>query len=814
MSFFNRTACAVFALCTLGVLWAPAETVLFPPGQIALGRAGQTQQLLLLDNRDGASFADKTGNATWASSAPAIATVSADGTVTAVANGEATITGMVDAKPLTTMVTVSGADQPFTYNFRNHIQPLLFKAGCNTGPCHGAQSGKNGFHLSLRGFDDVWDYNALTRQANARRVSLARPEESLLLLKPTMAVPHEGGERFGVDSEAYHIVLAWIRAGAPAPTTTDPVVDAIEVFPRAMTLAPGSTQRMVVRAHYDNGSVEDVTHWAKYSATEEAVAQVDDLGKVSILAPGSGAITVWYASKLASIEITVPRTTPIPPAIYADAPRHNFVDELVLKKLQAMQIGVAPQADDTTFVRRIYLDTLGILPKPDEVTTFRDDHSADKRARLIDALLERPEFVDYWTYRWSDLLLVGSNTLKVGEEINAFYRFIRASVAENKGWDQFVREIITAKGNTLENGAGAFYLMHKEISDLTETTSQAFLGMSITCARCHNHPLEKWTQNDYYGMANLLSRVKLKNGRVPNSTEVQPADFGNVVHPRLGVPMPPKPLDAPAMTLDDPGDRREYLARWLTAPENPYFARAIVNRVWKNFMGRGLVEAEDDLRLTNPASNAELLDALAADLATHNFDLKHLMRTILRSAAYQRASTSADPATPDDRFYSQYIIKRLPAEVILDAYSQVTGAYTMFSGYPEGTRALQLRDVSATTYFLTAFGRPSRKQTCACERTADATIAQTLHLANGTTLNDKLKGGRSIIKTWVEAGISDQDVVYRLFTGALSRFPTDAELAESAAAIAVTDNDPAQRREAIEDLAWAILSSKAFLFNH
>lgn len=793
---------------------ALAAPILLPEGTVVLHRAGQTHQMLVVEGATEVATADKTASAQWQSSDSAVVTVSPEGVLTAVANGEATVTAQAEGTTLRTTVQVRGADQPFTYSFRNHIQPLLFKTGCNTGPCHGAQSGKNGFRLSLRGFDDTWDYLALTRQANARRVSLAQPEDSLILLKPTMAVAHEGGERFAADSEAYQRVLAWIRSGAPGPREGEPTVQSIAVYPRAMTLTPGAVQRVVVRAHYSDGTYEDVSPWSKYDTTEESVAKVDEHGSVSILAPGSGAITVWYASKLASIEVTVPRTIPVDPAIYAASPRHNFIDELVLKKLQAMQIPVAPQADDETFLRRAYLDTLGVLPTPEERAGFLADTAPDKRARLIDALLARTEFVDYWAYRWSDLLLVGSNTLKVGEEINSFYRFIRESVSSNKGWDQFVREILTAKGNTLENGAGAYFLMHKEIADLTETTSQAFLGMSITCARCHNHPLEKWTQDDYYGMANLLSRVKLKNGRQPNSTEVQPADFGEAIHPRIGAPMLPKPLDAEAIALDTPGDRREYLADWLTAPENPYFARAIVNRVWKHYMGRGLVEAEDDLRLTNPASNAELLDALSKDLAAHGFDLKHLMRLILNSAAYQRVSEPADPAAPDDRFYSHYIVKRLPAEVILDAYAQVTGTPTSFAGYPDGTRALQLRDANATTYFLTAFGRPPRKQTCACERTADATIAQTLHLANGNTLNDKLKHDRSVIKAWVEQEVSDQDVVHRLFAAALARFPSASELAEAESAIAVLSDDPAQRREAIEDLAWAVLSSKEFLFNH
>lgn len=790
------------------------------PDSVSLTHAGQNHQLLAVELRDAQVASDHTAQVTWRSGNPAVVTVGPDGVVTAVGDGETTIAAESNGESVSTKIVVTGTGMPFAYSFRNHVEPLLFKMGCNTGPCHGAQSGKNGFKLSLRGFDPAWDHNVITRQANARRVSLAQPADSLLLLKATMGVAHGGGERFGAESEAYKIMLGWIQDGAPPAHDDDPQVVDIEVFPKAMTLAPGAEQRLVVRARYSNGETEDVSHWAKYATTQEAVAAVDELGRIKVLAPGSGAITVWYASKLASVDVTVPRGEVVEPKVFAESPRNNLIDELVLKKLQALQVPVAGQADDATFIRRAFLDAAGILPKPEEVAAFRADAARDKRATLVDALLARGEYVDYWTYKWSDLFLVSANTIRTGEEVNSFYRFIRESVEKNKPWDQFARDIITAKGNTLENGAGAYFLMHKEITDLTETTAQAFLGTSITCARCHNHPLEKWTQDDYYGMANLLSRVKLKNGREDNSTEVQAADFGEAVHPRLGVPMKPKPLDGEALALDAAGDRREYLAKWLTAPTNPYFARAIVNRVWKNFMGTGLVEAEDDLRLTNPATNEELLNALAKDLCDHGFDLKHLMRTIMNSAAYQRSSDPVDAKLPDTRYYSQYIVKRLPAEVILDAYAQISGVPTPFGGYPDGTRALQLRDTSQAAYFLTAFGRPARKQTCACERTADATIAQTLHLANGDTLNNKLKGDRSILKDWAETGISDYDAVNRLFMLALSRYPR-AEEADAAVAALTPERVPsdpvvakAEHREALEDLAWALLSSKEFLFNH
>ncbi len=698
-------------------------------------------------------------------------------------------------------------------SFRNDIQPILFKMGCNTGACHGAAAGQNGFGLSLRGFDHESDYDAITRHANGRRVNLAQPDQSLILLKPTQSVAHEGGERFTKDSEPYRVLLEWLMAGAPGPSADDPVVTRIEVTPGTVAVGdtPDALSPLAVTAFYSDGSHADVTRWAKYDTTDDAVALVGEDGVVSVMGPGGASISVWYASKVATAQVSAPYADVVPDAQFAAATRNNFIDDLVIEKLKQLQIPPAGSCSDTEFVRRAYLDTIGTLPRPSEVFAFVLDNASDKRARLIDTLLQRPEFVDYWSYKWSDLLLVSSKNLPQREEMSAFYRYIRDSVEANKPWDQFAREILTATGSTRENGAANYFVMHKEKIDLTETTSQAFLGMSITCARCHNHPLEKWTQNDYYGMANLFARVKLKNGD-RGDTEVLPAVFGEVPHPRTGRPLPPKPLDAPEIDTATDDDRRAHLAQWVTSPDNPYFTRAIVNRVWKNFMGRGLVEPEDDLRLTNPPTNAALMDALAAHLAENQYDLKALMRTIMNSAAYQRTSAPADPAKPDTAYYSHYIVRRLSAEVILDAYSQVSGVPTSFDGYPEGFRALQLPDSRVGSYFLSAFGRPERIQTCSCERTDDPNIAQALHVANGDTLNKKLRGEKSLLAqlsmdtTPIETAIDD------IYARALSRYPTDTERAGAMEWLHGLTGD--ERRAALEDLSWAILSSKEFLFNH
>ncbi|HEY1859301.1 MAG TPA: DUF1553 domain-containing protein, partial [Gemmataceae bacterium] len=514
--------------------------------------------------------------------------------------------------------------------------------------------------------------------------------------------------------------------------------------------------------------------------------------------------------------------------LFSTAARNNFIDEKVLAKLETLHIPPSSLCTDAEFVRRAHLDAAGILPTPDEVHQFVADVAPDKRNKLIVALLERPEFVDYWAYKWSDLLLVSTRKLPTPAML-AMHQSIRQSVADNKPWDRFARDVVTASGSTLDNGLANYFVLHKDVTELNEATSVTFLGMSITCCRCHNHPLEKWTQDQYWSMANLFSRVALKNGDRNGEVTVQSQPTGNALHPRRAVPLPPAPLDAQPLPLDSTIDRRQYFADWLTAPDNPYFAKALVNRVWRNFMGRGLVEAEDDLRQTNPPTNPELLDALAQDFITSKYDVRHAIRTIMNSATYQRSSQPLPGNAADDRFYSHYLIRRLSAEVILDAYAQLTGVPTPFdvvavgaSGgtapskmYPLGTRALQLPDSLLVSPFLDSFGRPQREQTCACERQQDSSVGQALHLNNGQTLNDKLRAKGSTIDRWVEEKVTDADAIQRLFLHALSRPPTDAESKKFLGLLADAAQDKqTTRHEVLEDLFWAVLTGREFLFNH
>jgi len=703
------------------------------------------------------------------------------------------------------------ADTPVEWSFRNNVQPVLAKSGCNAGACHGAAAGQNGFKLSLRGYDDEGDYNVLTKQALGRRVNLNDPGRSLMLLKATATVPHKGGKRFEVDSQEYKILSEWIAAGAPGPKKDEPRIARIELLPAHVTLTNGAVQQLKVQAWFNDRHSEDVTRWAKYTASNAAVTQVDDYGNVKVIGNGEGAITAWYLSRISIATITVPYTNSVPEEVFAKANHRNFIDELALEKLRSLNLPPSPRCSDSEFIRCAFLDATGILPSVRETRTFLDDDFVGKRDELIEHLLNRPEFVDYWTYKWSDLLLVSSKKLQRAP-MWSYYNWIHENVEANTPWDVFVRKIVTAKGSSIENGAANFYVLHEDPREMSETTSQAFLGMSINCAKCHNHPLEKWTNDQYYKMANLFARVRKKSGATDGEEIIFAAASGDLVQPLRGKPQPPAPLDGKSLQMDDPSDRREILADWLVSRENPYFARSIVNRIWANFMGVGLVENIDDLRVTNPASNEKLLSAMAKFLADQKFDVKALMRAILQSESYQRSSKALPENAADERFYSHYYPRRLMAEVMLDALSAATGAPTEFKGYPKGWRALQLPDSNVDSYFLKSFGRPERDKTCVCERTSEPSVTQVLHMANGTTLNQKLEAKDNRISKLMKEKASPGKIIETAYLAALSRYPTETEKEKLTRAL--SEAGETEKRGVIEDLFWAVLSTKEFLFNH
>lgn len=797
-----------------------ADIAVFPK-DVQLTGAEARQQILVQEVHGSLIGRQIREEVAYQSADPAIATIE-NGIIIPVGNGQTTISVTAHGESLSIPVTVQKLGEPHGWSFRNQVQSVLTKTGCNSGACHGAVAGKNGFKLSLRGYDPESDFQSLTRQARGRRIVPHDPGRSLVLTKPTGVIPHKGGLRFSEESLEYRVLSEWIAQGQPGPSESDPRIERLEILPKSVRLQPGDEQQMVVLAHFNDGHTEDVTRWAKYTSTNFAVAQIEDQGLVKVTGSGEGSIAAWYLAQNVMATITSPYQQEIPAETFATAPRANFIDDLVLEKLQAVNLAPSPRCTDAEFLRRAYLDTIGVLPTNDEAREFLSRDDPDKRAAVIGQLLTRPEFVDYWTYQWCDLLLVSGNKLRP-QAIETFYSWLRQRVEADTPWDELVKGVLLAKGSTLENGAANFYALHQDPQEMSETVSMAFLGMSINCARCHDHPLEKWTNDDYYGMVSLFARVRGKgwgadrrNG--DGNRVIFAADFGEVIQPRLGRPQVPKPLDGSSLPFDAQEDRRIHLANWLTSPENPYFSRAIVNRIWANFFGVGLVDKVDDLRLTNPASNEELLSALASDLAQNQYDLKSLMRKILLSETYQRSSITLPENAADERFHARCYPRRLKAEVLLDALSQVTAVPTIFhdaeskKDLPEGTRALQLHDSAMASYFLETFGKPERILTCTCERSDEPSMTQVLHLANGGTLLQKLESNEGRITRMLAENLSADQIIETLYQSALTRPPTAEEKSQLTSVVLSVPEE--EKRAVVEDLFWSVLTSREFLFQH
>lgn len=842
---------------------APAKPAAF--ARLHIGPAGlllegprSRQQIVVTGIRKDGSMVDLTAAAKYGVKDPKVALAEAGGLLRPRANGSTAVTVSAGGLTASAPLTVRGADQPFAWNFQNHVEPVLSKTGCNMGACHGAAAGKNGFRLTLRGYDPDLDYERLMHESGGRRIMRSDPGNSLLLKKATMAIPHAGGVRFKPESLEYKVISEWIATGTQGPSKDDAVLERLEIFPNARVLAKDQSQQFVVRAHFKGGRIEDVTHWAKYSSNDEGIATVGEDGKVTTTGVGETAVAVGYLSQVAFATVTVPFPNKVTPAQYTAIPRQNKIDDLVLAKLKQLKVLPSPLSSDEEFVRRVYLDVIGTLPKIAETRAFLADSDPQKRAKLIDSLLERPEYVDFWTYKWADLLRVNRETL-TEKGMWSFYSWLREQVASNRPWNELVHEVLTSTGSTFSNGPANFYRTSNTPEDLTETVSQAFLGIRVGCAKCHNHPFEKWTQADYYSFANLMSRVSKKKGEHPSDLIISVANTGEINFPKTGKPLPPAPYDYAPVPANYGDDRRAYLADWLTDGKNEYFSRSIVNRIWRHYMGRGLIEPVDDLRATNPASNEPLMSYLTGELVRSKFDLKGLMRQMLNSRTYQLTSRPLPENKKDDRLYSRYLVRRLTAEQLLDAISEVTGVPEQFSGLPAETRAIGLPDTKVNNYFLDVFGRPPRQITCDCERAQEPNMAQALHLINGAGVNAKIASDNGTVARLLKSDKTDPQIIEEMYLLALSRPPTSAELKAAQAAVAeaavpppvevkpepkpaeaapkaadakATEAKPADmkpaekkpeppkwdaavaRRQVFEDILWALINGKEFVFNH
>jgi hypothetical protein len=785
----------------------------FPPAIDLDGPRAEQRLGVLGEYADGRRW-DLSRQATCRSSNDKVARVE-NGVVLPAGDGQAEIEVTVQGQTARVPVRVKGARAETPVEFSREVVPVLTRGGCNAGACHGASLGRGGFRLSLLGYDPAFDHGQIVQSAEGRRVVLSDPERSILLLKPTLALEHGGGERFTSRSREYQVLKSWLEDGAPEPAARDPHPTALQVWPAHRVMVPGEQQQILVRATWSDGKTEDVTSTAQFDALNEAVAAVTPAGLITARSRGEAHVMVRFLGQATVVQVTLPYAAGAtggshPPL--AVSPGRNFIDEKLAAKWKELGLAPSPLCGDEEFLRRLSLDAIGTLPTPQEVRDFLADKSPDKRDRAIDRVLNRPEFVDFWALKWGDLLRINRDLLN-DKGMWSFHNWVRASLRDGKPTDEMVREIITAEGSTFTEGPANFYLASRNPTDWSETTAQLFLGVRMQCARCHHHPFEKWSQDDYYGMTAFFARLGTKNsqefGLFGRETVVFLRPAGEVSQPRKGT-VKPHPLDGPVM--DDPFDRRRKLAEWLTAKDNPFFARNFANRFWAYTMGRGLVEPIDDMRATNPPSIPEVLDALATDFAGHKYDLKHLLGTIFRSRAYQ-LSAQAVPANEADAggtYYTRYLRRRLTAEQLADALDFVTGTREKYTGLPLGTRAIQLPDTKVRSFLLDVFGRPPRQITCECERTAQPNIAQALHLLNSDFLNKKIEAPAGRVETLLKAKTPLPALVEELYLATVSRRPT-AE--ESRRALAWIGEAPTPK-EGVADLLWTLVNSREFLFNH
>jgi hypothetical protein len=684
--------------------------------------------------------------------------------------------------------------------FATGILPILTKAGCNTGGCHGAATGQGGFRLSLLGYDPEADYLRITRELAGRRIDLDRPDESLFLRKPARQLDHEGGRRLPLDSEEYRTVRDWIAAGAPRGPA-DLRVDAIEVLPNDLFLqATGESTPLQVTARLSDGQRQDVTRLALYTSNDDAIADVSKQGVITSRSPGLTSIMIRYSGQVNAARVAIPYASPLPNRSRSS---DHVIDVHIDDELHRLRLDPSPRASAATFLRRVSLDLIGRLPSPEEARDFQSSpDSPERRRQWIDALLERPEWADYWTLQLADLLLLGGKGSN-DTATRRYHAWLRDQVASHTPLDQLVRSLLTAVGNIQEVGPANFLTLANDPRDLSEHVGRMFLGTRVACARCHTHPSDRWTQEDYHGFAAYFARI----GR--SGDLIQLVQRGEVDHPKTGRPVEPKPLGASRPTPANPtADRRLELADWLTSGENPLFARSLVNRVWKHCFGRGLVEPVDDLRPTNPATHPALLDALARDFVAHGFDLRHLLRTITTSETYQRTSAATPSNRLDDRLFSHAYARELPAPVFLDAVVQVTEVPHRFEDQPDDLRAVQLVGPRVPSASLDVLGRCQRERPCDTPGQGGGGLARTLHLIQGSTLQDKLSGG--IVDRLLSTHSSDAAIVAEVYLRALTRAPQPEETTEWTSLLGAA----ADRRAAVQDLLWALLNSREFGFNH
>jgi hypothetical protein len=773
-------------------------------------------QLFVTGEHAGGLLSDQTHAAKYTVQPENILTIDETGLAKPAGDGEAMVTATAaDGKSAQLKVRVQDFTNQVPINFKNQIVPVFTKLGCNSGGCHGKASGQNGFKLSLLGFYPEDDFEFLKKEARGRRIFLPAPDKSLLLTKPTGQSPHGGGKRMEKDSYEYRLVSRWIEQGMPYGAETDPVVTGIRCLPDGRLMGRNAQQQVTVRATYSDGTTEDVTRMALFEPNDTELAETTETGLVKTLdLSGEVAVMARYQGQVATFRATVP----LGAGVNNLPPVRNLVDEAVFNKLKVLGIPPSPLCDDSTFLRRVSIDITGTLPTEAEVRAFLADADPEKRNKLIDRLVDSPEYADYFANKWNMVL---RNKRQNNEDIPgtyAFHQWIWDSLYENKPYDQFVRDVLTASGDAEFNPPVVWYRQVGKTDEQVEDVAQLFLGVRIQCAKCHHHPFEKWSQDDYYGFAAFFSRVGKKNLTAGSSPQARDRRvFHNegaaqAQNPRTGKQL--KPAGFGSETLDVPQERdpRVLLADWMSRSDNPFFARALVNRYWKHFFDRGIVEPEDDMRETNPPSNPELLNGLSQHFVQSGFNLKDLVRTICQSSAYQLTSLPNEHNLKDKQNFSRYYPRRLTAEVLYDGFHQVTNTTQGYGGLPPGTRATQLRDSSVAPYFLKVFGQPQGDTACECERSQEANLAQSLHLLNSSEVQGKIANGSGRAATLAkDAARPHEEKLRELYRWVYSREPDAQELQIATAHIEKNKDNP---QVAYEDILWALVNTKEFLFNH
>lgn len=791
------------------------EMTPLPEGDAVAIRSRDARQQFIVTaiHSDGLST-DVTRDVAWTISDPSVLAIDSTGMAVPAADGDITITATLGDKTAAVHVLVSGFAHPLPINFRNQIVPIFTKLGCNGGGCHGKSGGQNGFKLSLLGFVAEDDYEFLRKESRGRRIFPAVPGESLLIKKAIGRSPHGGGKRMENGSYEYNLLVQWIEQGMPYGAETDAYVTGIKCIPETRTMTRKSQQQISVIATYSDGRSEDVTRMALFEPNEAEMAESSTTGLVSTLElSGEVAIMARYQGQVATFRATIPLgadTSGMPEPI-------NLVDTAVFGKLKQLGIPASDLCDDATFLRRVSLDITGALPAEEEVRTFLADTTSDKRDRIIDRLLDTTAYADHFANKWNFVLRNKKEGAEDGPGTMLFHQWLWSKMYDNTPYNEFVREIITASGDPQTNPAVVWYRDVDSTEEQVEDTAQLFLGLRIQCARCHHHPFEKWSQDDYYGMAAFYNRVGKKvvpnaSGSMRDRRVFHNEGVATVSNPRTGKVLKPTGLGTPAYEIAADSDPRVKLADWMSDPKNPFFAKSLVNRYWKHFFSRGIVEPEDDMRETNPPANPELLNSLSDHFIASGFDMKELIRTICRSRTYQLSALPNDFNANDKQNFSRYYPRRLSAEVLYDAFHIVTDTSENFGGMPAGTKAMQLVDASNATYFLQVFGQPKGDTACECERSMDANLAQSLHLLNGREIQEKIgREGARTARLATETARPDDERIRELYRWVFAREPNVEELE---VALAYLKKHADNVRRGYEDVVWALINTKEFQFNH